>query len=84
MDDPGWYERSGVTRYTFNANTTFKILKNLSLNILANLFAIIIISRTGFGRNRKALRHGKSKARHFREVRALATEKLAHLSLAFG
>ena len=36
MDDPGWYERSGVTRYTFNANTTFKILKNLSLNILGN------------------------------------------------
>ena len=36
MTDPGWYERSKVNRYTFNANTTFKILDNLSLNILGN------------------------------------------------
>lgn len=36
MTDPGWYERSKVNRFTFNANTTFKILKNLSLNILGN------------------------------------------------
>ncbi len=36
MDDPGWYERSSVNRYTFNANTTFKILDNLSLTILGN------------------------------------------------
>lgn len=36
MTDPGWYERSKVTRYTFNANTTFKIFDNLSLNILGN------------------------------------------------
>lgn len=36
MTDPGWYERSKVNRYTFNANTTFKILDNLSLSILGN------------------------------------------------
>lgn len=36
MTDPGWYERSKVNRYTFNANTTFKILNNLSLSILGN------------------------------------------------
>ncbi len=36
MNDPGWYERSKVTRYTFNANTTFKILDNLSFSILGN------------------------------------------------
>lgn len=36
MDDPGWYERSDVQRYTFNANTTFHILDNLKLNVLGN------------------------------------------------
>lgn len=36
MNDPGWYERSKVQRYTFNANTTFKILDNLSFSILGN------------------------------------------------
>ncbi len=36
MTDPGWYRRSKVNRYTFNANTTFKILDNLSLSILGN------------------------------------------------
>ncbi len=36
MNDPGWYERSSVERYTFNANTTFKILDNLSFTLLAN------------------------------------------------
>ncbi len=36
MNDPGWYERSKVTRYTFNANTTFKILDNLSISVLGN------------------------------------------------
>ncbi len=36
LTDPGWYERSKVQRYTFNANTTFHLLKNLKLNILGN------------------------------------------------
>lgn len=36
MNDPGWYERSKVERYTFNANTTFHILDNLSFSLLAN------------------------------------------------
>ncbi len=36
MDDPGWYERSKVNRYTFNANASFKILDNLTFNILGN------------------------------------------------
>lgn len=36
MTDPGWYERSKVNRYTFNANTTYKILDCLSLNVLGN------------------------------------------------
>ncbi len=36
MTDPGWYERSKVNRYTFNANTSFKILDNLSFSILGN------------------------------------------------
>lgn len=36
MTDPGWYKRSKVNRYTFNANSTYNILKNLSINILGN------------------------------------------------
>ncbi len=36
MTDPGWYERSKVSRYTFNANTSFKILDNLTFSILGN------------------------------------------------
>lgn len=36
MTDPGWYERSKVNRYTFNANTSFNIFDNLTLNILGN------------------------------------------------
>ncbi|MBE6182041.1 MAG: SusC/RagA family TonB-linked outer membrane protein [Rikenellaceae bacterium] len=36
LTDPGWYERSSVTRYTFNANTSFNILDNLKLSILGN------------------------------------------------
>ena len=36
MNDPGWYERSSVQRYTFNANTTFHILDNLSFTLLGN------------------------------------------------
>ena len=31
LDDPGWYKRSAVSRYTFTANTNYKILPSLTL-----------------------------------------------------
>jgi len=34
MLDPGWYKKSAVERYTFNANATHRILNNLSLNLI--------------------------------------------------
>jgi TonB-linked SusC/RagA family outer membrane protein len=36
MDDPGWYKSSDVQRYTANMNTTYNVLKNLSLSVLTN------------------------------------------------
>lgn len=36
MHDPGWYKQSSVERYTANLNTTYNILKNLSLNLISN------------------------------------------------
>ena len=37
MDDPGWYDKSAVRRYTGNLNATYNILKNLSLTMGANV-----------------------------------------------
>ena len=36
MDDPGWTLQSSVQRYTGNINGTYRILKNLSLNVITN------------------------------------------------
>ena len=36
MSDPGWTQQSEVQRYTANLNTTYKILNNLSLNMISN------------------------------------------------
>lgn len=36
MNDPGWYKRSKVQRYTANLNTTYKISKWLSLNLISS------------------------------------------------
>ena len=36
MFDPGWYIRSKVQRYTANMNTTFKINKRLTLNMITS------------------------------------------------
>lgn len=35
MDDPGWYDRSEVRRYTFNGNTSYDILDNLTIKLAA-------------------------------------------------
>ena len=36
MHDPGWYKQSSVDRYTANLNTTYNILKNLSINLISS------------------------------------------------
>lgn len=36
MTDPGWMIKNNVQRYTANLNNNYNILKNLSLNVIAN------------------------------------------------
>ncbi len=36
MDDPGWYRRGDVQRYTLNANVSYKLFDNLTLSVLGN------------------------------------------------
>lgn len=36
MNDPGWTKSSSVERYTINANGSYNILNNLTLNIMGN------------------------------------------------
>ncbi len=36
MNDPGWYLKSGVQRYTANLNTSYKLGKKVTLNLLSN------------------------------------------------
>lgn len=36
MSDPGWYKKSGVSRYTANINALYNISKRLSLNLIGN------------------------------------------------
>ena len=60
------------------------VLHDFSLNAGIDLLAVLVILRAGFGGNGEALRNGKSQAGHLGEVRALAAQKLAHFSVAFG
>lgn len=36
LDDPGWFKKSSVERYTANLNATYNIFKNLSLNLISS------------------------------------------------
>lgn len=36
LDDPGWYKKSSVRRYTANLNTSFNISKQLTISLLSN------------------------------------------------
>ena len=36
MNDPGWYKKSNVRRYTANINATYNIFKELTLNLIGN------------------------------------------------
>lgn len=37
LADPGWTKQSSVRRYTANLNTSYNVLKNLSLNLISNV-----------------------------------------------
>jgi TonB-linked SusC/RagA family outer membrane protein len=36
LTDPGWHKQSKVTRFTLNANAQYRLLDNLTINILGN------------------------------------------------
>ena len=56
--------------------------KDLSLNFFRNLFSIVVVVRTGFRRYGKALRNGKAKIGHLRQIGALSAQKSAHVGVA--
>ena len=56
---------------------------DLCLDIRVDLPVVIVISRAGFGCDGKALRDRKTQFGHFREVRALAAEQIAHARVTF-
>ena len=56
--------------------------KDLSLNFFRNLFSIVVVVRTGFRRYGKALRNGKAKIGHFRQIGALSAQKSTHVGVA--
>ena len=55
------------------------VFHDLCLDFIVDLSAIFIVSGAGFGCDGEALRYGKTEAGHFREVRALAAEQVAHV-----
>ena len=61
----------------------FDVLQDLGLDRRVDLAPVFIVLGASLGGDGEALRHGKAHARHFRKVRALAAEKLAHLRIAF-
>ena len=60
------------------------ILHDFRLNFIIDFAAILVILGAGFGRNGKALGDGQTDVGHFREVRALAAQELAHFAVALG
>ena len=60
------------------------IFHHLSDDVVADLLAVIVVTRAGLGRDRKTLGDGEPQSRHLGEVGALAAEKFAHVGVAFG
>ena len=58
------------------------VVHDLGLDLGIDLAAVLIILRAGLGGDGEALRNGKTDVGHFREVRALTAEQLAHLRVA--
>ena len=60
------------------------ILHNLSLDIVVDPLAVLIILGAGLGGNGKALRDGHADVGHLSQVGALAAQQVAHVSVALG
>ena len=58
------------------------VLHDLCLDLGVDLATVLVILRAGLGGDGEALRNGKTDVGHFREVRALTAEQLAHLRVA--
>ncbi len=54
------------------------------LNTVVDFATVFIVLCTSFRRYREALGYGKTDFGHFRKVRALAAQKLAHTCVCFG
>ena len=59
------------------------MIHNLGLDIVADAFSVLIVSRTSFRADGEALRYGKSEVRHFGKVCTLTTQNFTHSGIAF-
>ena len=62
----------------------FDVFHDLCHDLGIDLFAVLIILSARLGRDREALRNGKTDVGHLCKVCAFTAEKLAHISVAFG
>ena len=60
------------------------VFHDLRLNFRVDLSAVFIILRASLRGNGEPLRNGKTDVGHFRKVRALAAQQLAHLRITLG
>ncbi len=58
--------------------------EDLVFDVLGNFLTVIIVTGAGFGCDREAAWDGQPQAGHFRQVGALAAEKVFHLGVAFS
>ena len=64
--------------------TMFDAFLNLFFQIRGERFAVRIIIRANFGRNRKARGNGNSDSAHFSQVRTFAAQQISVGSVTFG
>ena len=60
------------------------VLHDLCHDLIIDLLAVFIVLRACLGGNGEALGYGQTDVGHFRQVCALAAEKLTHFCVAFG
>ena len=59
------------------------VLHDLRHDLVVDLSAVLVVLRARLGRDREALRNGKTDVGHLRQVRALTAEEVAHVFVAF-
>ena len=64
--------------------TMFDAFLNLFFQIRGERFAVRIIIRANFGRNRKARGNGNSDSAHFSQVRTFAAQQISVGGITFG